>query len=52
MEENKKTEKAPEQANALQLVVTKNVTGVLETNIAGLELFVDEKLKSYTPETY
>ena len=45
-------EKKQTETNALQLVVTKNITGVLETNIAGLELYVDEKLKSYTPETY
>ena len=41
-----------EQENNLQLVVTKNVTGVLETNISTLENFVDEKLKNYTPELY
>ena len=41
-----------EQENNLQLVVTKNVTGVLETNISTLENFVDNKLKSYTPELY
>jgi len=52
MAEKKQTENALEQANALQLVVTKNITGVLETNITRLELYIDEKLKSYTPETY
>ena len=45
-------EKKQTETNALQLVVTKNITGVLETNIARLELYVDEKLKNYTPETY
>src|SRR5574344_2390833 len=40
-----------EQEN-LQLVVTKNVTGILETNIDGLEKLIDNKLKSYTPELY
>ena len=41
-----------EQENNLQLVVTKNITGILETNIDGLEKFVDDKLKNYTPELY
>lgn len=41
-----------EQEYNLQLVVTKNVTGVLETNISTLENFVDDKLKNYTPELY
>ena len=45
-------EKAEAKATSLELVVTKNITGILETNIDGLEKFVDDKLKNYTPELY
>lgn len=38
--------------NELQLVVTKNIAGELETNIGALEKFVTERLKSYEPEKY
>lgn len=44
--------KAEAKATSLELVVTKNITGILETNIDGLEKFVDDKLKNYTPELY
>lgn len=38
--------------NELQLVVTKNVAGVLETNIASLEAFVEKRLQQYEPSLY
>ena len=38
--------------NELQLVVTKNITGVLETNIDKLENFISERLKDYEPNKY
>lgn len=38
--------------NPLELVVTKNVVGVLETNIAQLEDYVNQKLAEYNPEQY
>jgi len=38
--------------NELQLVVTKNITGVLETNIDKLENFISERLKDYEPSKY
>lgn len=38
--------------NELQLVVTKNIVGQLETNIEALETFVSERLKAYSPELY
>ncbi len=38
--------------NQLELVVTKNVVGVLETNIAQLEDYVNQKLAEYNPEQY
>lgn len=44
------TEIAP--LNPLELRVTKNVVGVLETNIEQLEAYVTAKLEEYKPETY
>lgn len=41
-----------EMKNPLELVVTKNVVGVLETNIAQLEDYVNQKLAEYNPEQY
>ena len=38
--------------NELQLIVTENVIGKLETNISSLETFVAERLKEYSPELY
>lgn len=38
--------------NALELKVTKNVVGVLETNIEQLENYVNGKLDEYKPELY
>lgn len=38
--------------NPLQLKVTKNIIGVLETNIEQLEKYVNEKLDEYKPELY
>lgn len=38
--------------NPLELVVTKNVVGVLETNITQLESYVNQKLSEYNPEQY
>lgn len=38
--------------NPLELVVTKNVVGVLETNISQLEDYVNQKLIEYNPELY
>lgn len=39
-------------ANPLELKVTKNIIGVLETNIEQLEKYVNEKLDEYKPELY
>lgn len=36
----------------LELQVVKSETGVLETNVAMLELYVDEQLQNYLPEFY
>ena len=52
-----KTEPIAEQAelmvlNPLELKVTKNVVGVLETNIEQLETYVNAKLEEYRPELY
>lgn len=41
-----------EVKNPLELVVTKNVVGVLETNIEQLEVYVNSKLEEYKPELY
>ncbi len=41
-----------ENLNPLALVVTKNVAGVLETNIEQLEVYVNSKLDEYKPELY
>ena len=38
--------------NPLELRVTKNVVGVLETNIEQLEAYVTAKLEEYDPESY
>ena len=38
--------------NDLTLCVTKNVAGVLETNISALEEFVKNKLEEYNPANY
>lgn len=38
--------------NELQLVVTKNITGVLETNIEALENFIALRLQDYEPSKY
>jgi len=38
--------------NELDLVVTNQTVGVLDTNISAIENFVSEKLKEYTPENY
>lgn len=38
--------------NPLELRVTKNVVGVLETNIEQLEAYVTAKLEEYSPESY
>lgn len=38
--------------NPLELKVTKNVVGVLETNIEQLESYVNSKLEEYRPELY
>ena len=38
--------------NPLELRVTKNVVGVLETNIEQLEAYVTAKLEEYNPESY
>lgn len=38
--------------NPLELKVTKNVVGVLETNIEQLEAYVNSKLEEYKPELY
>lgn len=38
--------------NPLELTVTRSVKGVLETNIAQLEVYVTEKLEEYRPELY
>lgn len=38
--------------NPLELRVTKNVVGVLETNIEQLEAYVTAKLEEYKPESY
>lgn len=38
--------------NPLELKVTKNVVGVLETNIGQLEAYVTAKLAEYDPESY
>lgn len=38
--------------NPLELRVTKNVVGVLETNIEQLEAYVTKKLEEYSPESY
>lgn len=38
--------------NPLELVITKNVVGVLETNIEQLENYVNSKLEEYKPELY
>lgn len=38
--------------NPLELVVTKNVVGVLETNITQLENYVNQKLTEYNPNQY
>lgn len=41
-----------ELKNPLELVVTKNVVGVLETNITQLENYVNQKLTEYNPNQY
>ena len=41
-----------ESKNPLELVVTKNVVGVLETNIEQLESYVNSRLEEYKPELY
>lgn len=41
-----------EVKNPLELVITKNVVGVLETNIEQLEVYVNSKLEEYKPELY
>lgn len=41
-----------ETKKTLELVVTKNVVGVLETNILQLENYVNQKLAEYNPEQY
>lgn len=41
-----------EGKNPLELVVTKNVVGALETNIEQLEVYVTSKLEEYKPELY
>lgn len=38
--------------NPLELRVTKNVVGILETNIEQLEKYVTDKLEEYKPELY
>ena len=38
--------------NPLELKVTKNVVGILETNIEQLEAYVTKKLEEYSPESY
>ena len=38
--------------NPLELRVTKNIVGVLETNIEQLEVYVNNKLEEYKPELY
>ena len=38
--------------NPLELRVTKNVVGILETNIEQLEAYVTKKLEEYNPESY
>lgn len=53
--ETKKIETVPVETvvvNPLELRVTKNVVGVLETNIGQLEKYVDTKLEEYKPELY
>lgn len=39
-------------ANPLELKITKNIVGQLETNIEQLEIYVNEKLDEYKPELY
>ena len=39
-------------AETLELVVTEKSVGYLQTNIRGLELYVENKLKEYTPEKF
>lgn len=53
-----RTKKVTEEVNAVEVInplelrVTKNVVGILETNIAQLETYVDKKLEEYKPELY
>lgn len=44
--------KLAESKNPLELVVTKSIVGVLETNIEQLEAYVNAKLEEYNPELY
>lgn len=41
-----------QEINELQIVVTKKTAGILETNLAELENFVNERLQDYTPEKF
>ena len=50
--EEKQEVETVEVLNPLELRVTKNVVGVLETNIAQLEEYVNGKLEEYKPEFY
>lgn len=50
--EEKETATEIVQLNPLELRVTKNVVGVLETNIEQLEAYVTAKLEEYSPESY
>lgn len=39
-------------AENLELVVVEKSVGYLQTNIRGLELYIDERLKDYSPDNY
>lgn len=50
--ENLKIVEEETPAESLELVVVEKSVGYLQTNIRGLELYIDERLKDYTPENY
>ncbi len=39
-------------AESLELIVTEKSVGYLQTNIRGLELYIDKRLEDYKPENY
>ena len=52
MSDEKETATEIVPLNPLELKVTKNVVGILETNIEQLEAYVTKKLEEYNPESY